>query len=144
MKKEDEFNFVNSSGILIHLTEAQKGQISSYETIQKMIGQSDILAYDIYKKSELVGFAMLRKYSETGYFLWDYAIDLKVQNNGFGTEALICLMDYMKSKFHASELSTTYLWGNEIAKHLYEKVGFVETDVVDEDDIHEVNLIKKL
>lgn len=141
---KNEFNFVKSSGILIHLTEEQKKQISSFETIQKMIGQPDILAYDIYSKSRLVGFAMLRKYSETGYFLWDYAIDVQYQNKVFGTEALICLIKYLKSQFHAKEISTTYLWGNEIAKHLYEKVGFIETDVVDEDDVHEVNLMKEI
>lgn len=38
-------------------------------------------------------------------------------------------------------MTTTYIWGNEHAKHVYEKVGFVETDVVDEDGIHEVNMI---
>ena len=26
-------------------------------------------------------------------------------------------------------------------KHIYEKVGFTETDVVDEDDCHEVNMV---
>lgn len=41
-------------------------------------------------------------------------------------------------------MSTTYLWGNTIAKHVYEKVGFEETDVVFEEDVHEVNLVKKL
>ena len=38
-------------------------------------------------------------------------------------------------------MTTTYLFGNVHAKHVYEKVGFVETDVVDEDDIYEVNRI---
>lgn len=138
------FQFVESKGILIHLTEEQRMQISTFEAIQKMIGKPEILAYDIYLDSHCIGFAMLRKYSSTDYFLWDYAMDCNCQNKGYGTMALRQLIEFMKNKFHAKELTTTYLWGNEHAKHVYEKVGFIETDVVDEDDIHEVNMIKYL
>ncbi|MDE5546183.1 MAG: GNAT family N-acetyltransferase [Anaeroplasmataceae bacterium] len=138
------FQFVESKGILIHLTEEQRRQISSFEAIKKMIGKPEILAYDIYLNAQCVGFAMLRKYSNTDYFLWDYAMDCNFQNKGYGTTALRQLIEFMKNKFQTKELTTTYLWGNEHAKHIYEKVGFIETDVVDEDDIHEVNMIKYL
>ncbi|MCM1131201.1 MAG: GNAT family N-acetyltransferase [Roseburia sp.] len=138
------FQFVESKGFLIHLTEEQRSQISSFEAIKKMIGKLDILAYDIHLDKKCIGFAMLRKYSSTDYFLWDYAIDCNFQNKGYGTIALRQLIEFMKNKFHTRELTTTYLWGNEHAKHVYEKVGFIETDVVDEDDIHEVNMIKYL
>ena len=138
------FQFVESKGILIRLTEEQKKQISTFEAIKKMIGKPEILAYDIYLDKKCIGFAMLRKYSSTDYFLWDYAIDCNFQNKGYGTIALRQLIDFMKIAFHTKELTTTYLWGNEHAKHVYEKVGFIETDVVDEDGIHEVNMIKHL
>ena len=38
-------------------------------------------------------------------------------------------------------MSTTYIFGNTIAARVYEKVGFVTTDIVDEDEIHEVNML---
>ena len=47
----------------------------------------------------------------------------------------------MKDKYNAKELTTTYIYGNDHAKHIYEKVGFIETDIVDEPDCHEVNMI---
>ena len=40
-------------------------------------------------------------------------------------------------------MTTTYLFGNLHAKHVYEKIGFIETDFVDEEGIHEVNMIYK-
>ena len=49
--------------------------------------------------------------------------------------------EYMKTHHDAKEITTTYIYGNEHAKHVYEKVGFVETDVVDEPDCHEVNMV---
>ncbi len=133
-----------SRGICIELNPCDKAQISSISTIQGMIGKQDILAYDLYLDSKVIGFVMLRKYSKNGYFLWDFAMDKSYQNKGYGTEALRKLIEYMKSRFNAKEITTTYLWGNEHAKHIYEKIGFIETDVVHEDDIHEVNMVKYL
>ena len=40
--------------------------------------------------------------------------------------------------------TTTYIWGNDHARHLYERIGFTETDVVDEPDCHEVNMIYRI
>lgn len=144
MENYKGYDFLESQGILIQLTAEQLLQISSPESIQKMIGKPDILAYDVYISNQLVGFIMLRKYSDTGYFLWNYAIDKRFQKQGHGTSILNALFEKLKTQFHATEVSTTYLWGNVPAKHLYEKTGFVETDVVFEDDVHEVNLIKVL
>lgn len=138
------FSFVESKGILIQLTEEQKKEISSFDAIKKKIGNPLIFAYDIYLDTQCIGFAMLRKYSSSNYFLWNYAIDCNLQNKGYGTVALRQLLQFMKTKFYAKEVTTTYLWGNEHAKHVYEKVGFIETDIVDEDDIYEVNMIKYL
>lgn len=75
------------------------------------------------------------------YFLWDYAIDSAFQGQGLGKAALIALISFMQEQYHLRTMTTTYVWGNDIAKRLYESVGFVETDVVDEPDCHEVNMI---
>ena len=38
-------------------------------------------------------------------------------------------MEYMIAHYSVREFTTTYVWGNEHAKRLYESAGFVETDV---------------
>ena len=83
---------------------------------------------------------MFEKYTKRTYFLWDYAIDVNYQNKGYGTKALIELGNLLKTEYGVKRMTTTYIWGNEHAKHVYEKVGFIETDVVDEPDCHEVNM----
>ena len=45
-----------------------------------------------------------------------------------------------EKRVEQQRITTTYIYGNDHAKHIYEKVGFVETDVVDEPDCHEVNM----
>lgn len=125
----------------IELSDEQRKQLSSKEKIEVALKDENIFSFNIYEQDNLIGFAMLRKYSDIDYFLWNYAIDIKYQNKGYGTKALLFLIDYFETKYNALELTTTYTFGNEIAKHLYEKIGFMETDIVDEDGIHEVNMI---
>lgn len=132
---------INTSTFEIELSDEQRKQLSSKEKIEVALKDKNIFSFNIYEQDNLIGFAMLRKYSNIGYFLWNYAIDIKYQNKGYGTKALLFLIDYFETKYNALELTTTYTFGNEIAKHVYEKIGFIETDIVDEDGIHEVNMI---
>ena len=67
-------------------------------------------------------------------------IDAAWQDQHKGTKALIEFITYMKTVCNAKQITTTYIYGNEHARHIYEKAGFVETDVVDEPDCHEVNM----
>ena len=136
-----EIKFVNSKPIKIKLTKEQWKQISSPEGIAKTLGQKDVIGFDLYDSDTLFSFSMLRKYSDTGWFLWDYAIDAKFQKEHYGQLALQKLIEYMNRNYGATELSTTYLWGNAHAKYIYEKIGFQETDIVEEDDCHEVNML---
>lgn len=133
--------FEKSHSIKIQLGDEQWKMISSPDNISRALQHDNIIGFDIYDAELLVGFAMLRRYSDEGWFLWDYAIDRRFQNMAYGQKALLSLIDYMKQIYYATEISTTYIWGNSHAKYVYEKVGFVETDIVDEEDCHEVNMI---
>ena len=75
---------------------------------------------------------------------WNFAIDSAYQNWHYGQRALRDLLLMLKQEYHAKVVTTTYTFGNGHAKHVYEKVGFRETDVVDENGIHEVNMAVEL
>ena len=134
-------NFIKSGEMKVSVTGEQERQISSKDNIRKALLEDNVIGFDIYDDTVLIGFAMLRKYDEGCYFLWDYAIDKEYQNRHYGTKALKQLIEMMKNEYGLKEMSTTYIWGNEHARHVYESVGFRETDVVDEDGIHEVNML---
>ena len=137
------FIFRESKEMKIEVKEDQYKQISSKDNIKNALLLNNVFGYDIYLDDDLIGFAMLKKYDDGCYFLWNYAIDYRFQNKHYGTNALKELIEYLKINFDAKEISTTYIYGNEIAAHVYEKVGFIVTDIVDEDDIHEVNMVLK-
>lgn len=119
----------------------QEKQLSSKEKIEKECLKENVLAFDIYCDDLLIGFIMVQNFDKGAYFLWNYAIDYKYQNQNYGTAALLEFINFMKNTYQMSKMTTTYIWGNEHAKHLYEKVGFTETDVVDDVNCHEVNMV---
>ena len=133
--------FRPSKEMKVSVLPAQEKQLSSKEKMKAACGQDNVLAFDIYAENLLIGFVMVRKFDKRSYFLWNYAIDYQCQNRNYGTTALCAFIRFMKEKYDMEEMTTTYIWGNEHAKHIYEKVGFIETDVVDEEDCHEVNMV---
>ncbi len=135
--------FKRSESIKIFLLPEQEKQISPKERIKSACAEPGIFAFDIFHNEYLVGFIMVREYEKGEYFLWNYAVDHKFQNKGIGTRALLEFIEFMKTSYNMKVLTTTYIWGNEHAKHVYEKIGFTQTDVVDEPDCHEVNMVYK-
>ena len=136
--------FKKSKEMKIEISKEDEIFLQSKENIKIVAEYPDVIAFDIFDDNTLIGFALLHEYEKGKFFLWDYAIDNKYQNKGLGTKSLIELINYMKEEYNLKEMSTTYIWGNDNARKLYEKVGFIETSVVDEDDIHEVNMELKV
>lgn len=134
--------FVNSTEMKIELTAEQSEMLSTKENIKLIIKDNPdtVMAFDIMDEDNLIGFVLVHRFEDRKYFLWEYAIDIRFQNQHKGTQALIEFIDYMKTRYDAKEITTTYIYGNNHAKHVYEKVGFTETSVVDELDCHEVNM----
>ena len=140
--RHGEMTFVRSQEMKIDLTPEQADMLSTKEDIKTIIRENPdtVMAFDIFDGIDLIGFALVHRFEERKYFLWEYAIDVRFQNRHKGTRALAELIEYMKARHGAKEITTTYIYGNDHARHVYEKVGFVETDVVDEPDCHEVNM----
>ena len=138
--------FVSSAEMKIELTPEQAEMLSTKEDIKIIIRDNPdtVMAFDILDEDNLIGFVLVHRFEDRKYFLWEYAIDISFQNQHKGTRALSEFIDYLKNNFDAEEITTTYIYGNDHAKHIYEKVGFTETDVVDEPDCHEVNMVYHL
>lgn len=133
-----------SNAIKISLEDHQWKQISAPQRIKSGCQEENVIAFDIYDDQYLIGFAMVKQFAKDSWFLWNFAIDRNFQGKKLGFESLKILIDIMKTHYQAKIITTTYTYGNEIAKGLYEKIGFVETDRVEEADCHEVNLMISL
>lgn len=136
--------FIPTTKFQLTLSEADQKQLSSMSRIEQALTDPDMLSYDIWDGDARVGFAMLCPFEGNGFFLWNVAIDSAYQNQHYGQRALRELLAMLKQEHHAKVVTTTYTFGNNHAKYVYEKVGFWETDVVDGSGIHEVNMAVEL
>ncbi len=79
----------------------------------------------IYVDDEMIGFILLRYHAaHQTYFLWEFMIDQKHQDKGYGKQALTLVVEWVKRDERTKGIVTTYKMGNEKAKHLYETFGF--------------------
>ncbi len=82
----------------------------------------------IYADETPVGFVMLYDDpDEPEYYLWRYMIDARYQRLGFGRRALELLIDHVRTRPNATELSTSYSPGEGSPQPFYTKLGFADT-----------------
>ena len=92
-------------------------------------------AYIIYNDDAPIGMGLYHDEPEfDAYIFSELFIDARYQGKGYGKEATQMVLDAMKADGKYNKVVLCYLEGNEAAKRLYEKFGFVETDR-DEDEI---------
>jgi len=118
----------------LSICEHQESFVSStaYSLAQAYAYRDTAFPFAIYVDDTVVGFIMLGYYeARNQYTLWKFLIDKKHQNKGYGREALIQGIRYLKDRFGAEEVYTGVKQGNETAKHLYCSVGFQETGLVE-------------
>jgi len=65
------------------------------------------------------------------YTLWKFLIDYRYQNKGYGRQALQLGIEYIRDNYNAKEIYTGVVPGNDVAKGLYESVGFKSTGLVE-------------
>ncbi|MCL2221796.1 MAG: GNAT family N-acetyltransferase [Oscillospiraceae bacterium] len=108
------------------------------------------MPFAIYFNDELVGFAMMEfceldedellyKYygDKSTYNLFRFMIDEKYQGKGLGREAMLKILDYLKTfpQGKADSISLSYEPTNDVARKLYVSLGFVETGYLYEEEM---------
>ena len=123
----------------LKVSDAQKSFVADSATILARAyayRESRSKAYVIYNDTLPVGMALHYDCAElNAYDLSQLFIDERYQGNGFGIEATKQILDKMKSDSKYDKVMLCYIDGNEVAKNMYEKLGFKLTGDRDEDEI---------
>ncbi|MGN0142288.1 MAG: GNAT family N-acetyltransferase [Roseburia sp.] len=89
---------------------------------------NDVFPFAIYDDDLPIGFMMLDEDLENRTIaIWRIMFPLEYQNKGYGTEALRKVIALMQKSGKYDYVSIDYVQGNDIAGHVYRKVGFHET-----------------
>ncbi|MBR5917326.1 MAG: GNAT family N-acetyltransferase [Lachnospiraceae bacterium] len=88
--------------------------------------------FAVYNDETMVGFIMMGYYEVKNYYtLWKFLIDKKYQHMGYGREALMLGISFMRDKFNIKEIYTGVAPSNSVAKGLYQSVGFEDTGLIE-------------
>ena len=111
----------------------EKYVISNAESLSRAYVYSETaFPFAIYDDNTIVGFIMMGYYEVKGYYtLWEFMIDHKYQNKGYGRQALKLGLEIVRKKFGPVDIYTGVTPGNTIAKKLYESVGFESTGLIE-------------
>ena len=111
----------------------EKYVISNAESLSRAYVYSETAyPFAIYDDDIIVGFIMMGYYEVKGYYtLWEFMIDRKYQNKGYGRQALKLGLEFVREKFGQVDIYTGVTPGNTVAKKLYESVGFESTGLVE-------------
>lgn len=86
-------------------------------------------AFVIYDDETPVGMGLYYDLPELeSYDLSQLFIDERYQGRGYGKAATQLVLDAMKQDGRYGKVALCYVEGNEVAKRMYEKFGFVETE----------------
>ena len=111
----------------------EKYVISNAESLSRAYVYSETAyPFAIYDDDTIVGFIMMGYYEVKRYYtLWEFMIDHKYQNKGYGRQALKLGLDFVRDKFGPVDIYTGVIPGNTVAKKLYESVGFESTGLLE-------------
>lgn len=96
----------------------------------------DVYPFAIYEGDEPVGFMMLDEDTEERCLvIWRIMFPVEQQNKGYGTQAISQIIHLAKESGKYDFLILDYVPGNEIAKHVYEKLGFCPTGEMSDGEV---------
>ena len=133
-----EENFIDA--FHLRLAPEQKEYVSHpiRSLAQAYVYRDQCQPFGIYAQGKMVGYVMvIYDYDIPEYDIWHMMIDEAQQGQGYGSEALDLVMEYIRSKpFGDSDrVALTCNKHNPIARRLYEGKGFRATGAEDEDEI---------
>ena len=105
---------------------------------QAYVYRNQCQPFGIYAEDKMIGYVMvIYDYDIPEYDIWHMLIDESMQGQGYGSEALDRVIDYIRTKpFGDSDrVALTCNKDNPVARKLYEKKGFSASAVEDEDEI---------
>ena len=91
---------------------------------------------------ELIGFTMFGWNEEEEFYeLCRIMIDRTMQNKGYGTQAILLILEEMKARFGCKEVYLSTDPENVRGKHVYEKLGFrSEHKMLDDEELFKITL----
>jgi len=140
LRKIDEENY--SECLKLKIRDEQKGFVASnvFSLAQAWVFYETAYPFAVYAGDVMVGFVMMGYYKPKDvYNIWRFMIDAEHQGKGYGKEALLLSIKYLRENHGVNEIYLSFEPGNVGAERLYAGAGFKKTG-----EIYEEQIVMKL
>lgn len=136
-----EDNFIDAFNL--QLDEGQDRFVSHpiRSLAQAYVYRNQCQPFGIYNDEKMVGYVMIiYDYDIPEYDIWHMMIDKNSQGCGYGLDAIEKCLDYIDTKTfgESNRVVLTCNKENNVALHIYQKIGFTFTGEQDEDEVEMV------
>ena len=118
----------------LEVTEAQRGFVAEPNFYLVLCCYDTWNPLAIYLDDAVVGF-MMWGLEEGSCWLGGILIDRRYQGRGYGRRAVQAATEVLTAQTGVSDFALSYQPTNEVAKHLYTSMGFVETGEMEDDEV---------
>lgn len=134
LKKIDRHNFLEAINLKLWKSQERFVDNPVRSLAEGYVYYNECTPFGIYLDNKMIGYVMvIYNYDLHEYKIGHMVIDRNYQHNGYGKMAMEKCLDYIKTKpFGKSDkIVLTCNIENNIAIHLCDKLGFVETGRID-------------
>ena len=138
LRKITEENFIDAFNLKLAPEQERFVSHPVRSLAQAYVYREQCQPFGIYEGDTMVGYVMvIYDYDIPEYDIWHMMIDESNQHQGYGSAAMDCVLDYIKTKpFGASDrVALTCNKDNAHALSLYKRKGFKESGAVYDDEI---------
>jgi len=138
LRRIDESNYLDA--FRLELADGQEAYVSHpiRSLAQAYVYYHQCTPFGIYAGETMIGYVMVIYDYDTGeYNLWHLMIDKKHQRQGYGKQAVLACLNYIRQKPFGpgNTVLLTCHEHNRIAVSLYNSLGFRETGIRDEEEV---------
>lgn len=136
LKKVDKDSFGKVVGMKLVNGGQEFVAANVYSLAQAWVFYEEARPFAIYRDEEVIGFMMLGlDEKEREADIWRFMIAEEQQGKGYGTEAMKVAIEMIKDEDKFDYISLSYVPGNDVGQHVYEKLGFEATGEIDDGEI---------
>lgn len=138
LKPITEDNFVDAFNLRLGPGQEEFVSHPIRSLAQAYVYRDQCQPFGIYAEEKMVGYVLvIYDYDIPEYDIWHMMIDEEEQGQGYGGEALGKVIEYIRTRpFGGSgRVALTVNKANLVARGLYERMGFVATGAVYDDEI---------
>ena len=138
LRKITEENFIDAFNLKLAPDQERFVSHPVRSLAQAYVYREQCQPFGIYEGDTMVGYVMvIYDYDIPEYDIWHMMIDESNQHRGYGSAAMDCVLDYIKTKpFGSSDrVALTCNKDNAHALNLYKRKGFKESGAVYDDEI---------